>query len=52
MYLYADGLYLKAGGDQDKIAVLVVLGVDEQGNKELLAIEQAMARVRPPGARC
>jgi hypothetical protein len=40
VYLYADGLYLKAGGDQDKTAVLVVLGVDEQGHKELLAIEQ------------
>jgi len=39
-YLYADGLYLKAGGDQDKTAVLVVLGVDEQGHKELLAMEQ------------
>jgi putative transposase len=40
VYLYADGLYLKAGGDQDKTAVLVVLGVDEQGHKELLAMEQ------------
>ena len=40
VYLYADGLYLKAGGDQDKTAVLVVLGVDEQGHTELLAMEQ------------
>lgn len=40
VYLYADGLYLKAGGDQDKIAVLVILGVDEHGHKELLAMEQ------------
>jgi putative transposase len=40
VYLYADGLYLKAGGDQDKTAVLVVLGVGEQGHKELLAMEQ------------
>ena len=40
VYLYADGLYLNAGGDQDKTAVLVVLGVDEQGHKELLAMEQ------------
>src|SRR5438270_8081454 len=39
-YLDADGLYLKAGGDQDKTAVLVVLGVDEQGHKGLLAMEQ------------
>jgi len=40
VYLFADGLYLKAGGEQDKTAVLVVLGVDEQGHKELLAMEE------------
>ena len=31
---------MKAGGEQDKTAVLVVLGVDEQGHKELLAMEE------------
>jgi putative transposase len=40
VYLFADGLYLKAGGERDKTAVLVVLGVDEQGHKELLAMEE------------
>jgi putative transposase len=40
VYLYADGLYLKAGSERDKSAVLVVLGVDEQGHKELLAMER------------
>jgi putative transposase len=40
VYLYADGLYLKAGVEQDKTALLVVLGVDEQGHKELLAMER------------
>jgi len=40
IYLFADGLYLKAGGEQDKTAVLVVLGVDDQGHKELLAMEE------------
>ena len=40
VYLFADGLYLKAGDEQDKTAVLVVLGVDEQGHKELLAMEE------------
>jgi transposase-like protein len=39
VYLYADGLYLKAGAEQDKTALLVVLGVDEHGHKELLAME-------------
>src|SRR5438309_3210322 len=40
VYLYADGVYLKAGTERDKTAVLVVLGVDEQGHKELLAMEE------------
>jgi transposase-like protein len=40
VYLFADGLYLKAGDQKDKTAVLVVLGVDEQGHKELLAMEE------------
>jgi putative transposase len=40
VYLYADGLYLKAGAEQDKSALLIVLGVDEHGHKELLAMEQ------------
>src|SRR5262249_31323723 len=33
VYLYADGLYLKAGAEQDKTALPVVLGVDENGHK-------------------
>jgi putative transposase len=40
LYLYADGVYLKAGTDRDKTAVLVVLGVDEHGHKELLAMDE------------
>jgi len=40
VYLYADGVYLKAGTERDKTAVLVVLGVDEQGHKELLAMDE------------
>jgi len=33
-------VYLKAGTERDKTAVLVVLGVDEQGHKELLAMDE------------
>ena len=40
VYLYADGFYVKAGPERDKTAVLVVLGVDEQGHKELLAMDE------------
>ena len=39
-YLFADGLYLKAGLEKEKTAVLVVLGVTADGRKELLAMEE------------
>jgi len=39
-YLFGDGLYLKAGIEREKTAVLVILGVREDGHKELLAMEQ------------
>ncbi len=37
-YLWADGLYLKAGPQDEQIAVLIVIGVREDGHKELLAM--------------
>ncbi len=40
VYLFGDGLYLKAGLEREKTAVLVILGVREDGHKELLAMEQ------------
>jgi len=38
-YVWADGIYLRLGSAQDRLAVLVVLGVNEDGTKELLAVE-------------
>jgi len=38
-YVWADGIYLRVGGSNDRLAVLVVLGVNEDGTKELLAVE-------------
>ena len=37
-YLWADGLYLKAGPGAEKLAVLIVIGVAEDGQKDLLAM--------------
>lgn len=37
-YLWADGLYLKAGPQDEQIAILIVIGVREDGHKELLAM--------------
>jgi len=39
VYLWADGIYVKAGLEKDKAAVLVVIGVDIAGTKRILAIE-------------
>jgi transposase-like protein len=38
-YIWADGMYLGAGDEEDKTALLCVLGSREDGVKELLAME-------------
>jgi len=37
-YIWADGIYLKVGLNKEKLAVLVVMGVDTEGRKHLLAM--------------
>lgn len=39
-YIRVDGVYLKAGHEKEKTALLVVLGVNSNGEKELLNIEE------------
>jgi putative transposase len=38
-YIWADGIYLRVGTTGERLAVLVVLGVNDDGTKELLAVE-------------
>jgi transposase-like protein len=38
-YLWADGIYVKAGIGKEKAALLVVIGVREDGQKRFLALE-------------
>ena len=38
-YIWADGVYLGAGGDREKTALLCVVGAREDGTKELLGME-------------
>lgn len=38
-YIFSDGIYLGAGGEAERTALLCVLGVREDGTKELLALE-------------
>lgn len=39
VYLWADGLYVKAGLERDRAALLVVIGAMRDGRKEVLAVE-------------
>ena len=38
LYVWVDGVYLSAGGEEEKTALLCVLGLREDGQKEFLAI--------------
>jgi len=40
LYVWADGVYPKAGPKDESAAVLVVVGLNRKGEKELLAIEE------------
>ena len=39
VYLWVDGIYCGIRGEDERMCVLVVLGVDENGRKELLALD-------------
>jgi putative transposase len=41
VYLWADGIYLAAGAEDEKRVMLTVIGVDTNGDKDLLALEDA-----------
>lgn len=41
-YLYADGVYQPIRGDNPKICVLVLMGVDDTGKKHLIALEDGV----------
>lgn len=40
LYVWADGVYPKAGPKDDSMAVLVLVGVRKNGEKEILALEE------------
>jgi len=43
VYLWADGVYLGAGPEDERRVMLTVIGVDTNGDKTLLAMEDAMS---------
>lgn len=40
LYVWADGVYPKAGPKDENMALLVVIGVNQRGEKEILALEE------------
>ena len=51
VYFWADGIYFSPRLD-DKQCILVIIGADELGRKELLAIAAATGRAPSRGAKC
>jgi putative transposase len=45
-YVWADGVYLKAGLEKENTALLVLLGVNAQGQKELIAVMEGYRESR------
>ena len=44
VYVWADGMYVKAGLEKDKAAMLVVIGAMRDGTKVVLAVESGLSR--------
>ncbi len=42
VYLWADGIYSRLKGEEGKLCALVVMGVNERGHKQFLAIEDGV----------
>lgn len=49
VYWWADGIHLHARMEDSAECVLVIVGVTEQGNKEILAIKVAIEKAKNPG---
>ena len=46
VYIRVDGLHLKAGVELENAAVLTVIGVDVDGRKHLMALEEGYREPR------
>ena len=51
LYIWADGVYFKPRMAEEKQCVLVIVGADEYGRKELLAMTDGLPRKHPELAR-
>ena len=46
VYIWADGVYSGLRGEQTKLCALVIIGINERGEKHFLAIEDSMRESR------
>ena len=51
-YIWVDGVYLQARMESDKNCILVIIGADEFGNKELIAINDGIRERSYDGKLC
>jgi transposase-like protein len=51
VYLWADGIYVKAGLEKDKAALLVIVGALRDGRKVVLAVEAGHREPKETWAR-
>ena len=52
VYIWADGVYFTPRLDGDRQCMLVIIGADEYGEKDVLAIATGSGRTRTAGATC
>ena len=52
VYLWADGIYSGLRADGERLCALVVIGVNERGQKRFLAIEDGMRESKTSWAIC
>jgi putative transposase len=52
VYCWADGLYVKAGIEDGKAALLVIIGATREGEKVVLAVESGQRESRESGPAC
>jgi transposase-like protein len=52
VYIWVDGVHIKAGVVRENAAVLTVIGVDSDGRKHLIALEKVIANRKRVGWKC
>ena len=51
VYFWVDGIYFSARMEEEKQCILVIVGATDKGQKELIAIATAIAKVSSPGSK-